>query len=61
LATPDQKCRLAAALALATFTDTVTAWVNDDDRGDLACAIDRGYTLMAELCADWNTPADGRR
>ena len=50
---PDHKCRLAAAVALATFTETVDAWVRADDPRDLAAAIDMGYEQMIELCGEW--------
>jgi AcrR family transcriptional regulator len=53
----DHKCRLAAAAALATFTETVDAWMHADAPGDLASAIDRGYELMTELCAEWHDAA----
>jgi AcrR family transcriptional regulator len=49
---PDHKCRIAATIALAIFTETVSAWVRDDLRGELAEVIDHGYELMGELCAE---------
>jgi AcrR family transcriptional regulator len=52
LAVPDHKCRIAAAMALAIVTETATAWVHDDIGGQLADAIDHGYELMSELCAE---------
>jgi hypothetical protein len=30
-------------------TETASAWVNDDSRGELAEAIDHGYELMNQL------------
>jgi AcrR family transcriptional regulator len=52
LAAPDHKCRIAAAMALAVVTETATAWVHNEIRGELAEVIDRGYELMGELCAE---------
>jgi AcrR family transcriptional regulator len=53
LAAPDQRCRIAAAMMLGTFSETVSEWVHNDDGTDLATAIDGGFALMSELCAGW--------
>jgi AcrR family transcriptional regulator len=50
---PSQRCRVAAAMMLATFSETVGEWVHTDDGGELATAIEHGFALMAELCAGW--------
>jgi AcrR family transcriptional regulator len=50
---PDQRCRVASAMMLATFSETVGEWVHTDDGGELATAIEHGFALMAELCAGW--------
>ena len=39
-------------MALAIVTETASAWVHDEIRGELAEVIDRGYELMGELCAE---------
>jgi AcrR family transcriptional regulator len=56
LSAPDHKCRIAAAMALAIVTETATAWVHDEIRGELGEVIDRGYELMGELCAESYQP-----
>lgn len=53
----DHKCRLAAAVALATFTETVNLWIQAEGSGDLASAIDLGYEEMTELCGEWHQAA----
>ncbi|MBB3606540.1 AcrR family transcriptional regulator [Mycolicibacterium sp. BK556] len=53
LAAPDQRCRIAAAMMLGTFSETVSEWVHNDNGTDLAAAIDGGFALMSELCAGW--------
>jgi AcrR family transcriptional regulator len=58
---PDHKCRLAAAMALATFTETVNAWMHEDEPGDLASAIAHGYEVMAQLSVDWSEAGRPRR
>jgi AcrR family transcriptional regulator len=60
LEVPDHKCRLAAAVALATFTETMNVWVQADDPGDLATAIDLGYQQMAESCGEWHAAVSRR-
>jgi AcrR family transcriptional regulator len=50
---PDQRCRVAAAMMLATFSETVSEWVHGDNDVELPTAIEHGFALMAELCAGW--------
>lgn len=61
LKVPDQRCRVAAAMMLGTFSETVSEWVHTDDGADLATAIEHGFTLMAELCAGWLAVGTARR
>ena len=52
LSEPDRRCKLVAALALAVFTSSTTAWVQDDSE-DLSVEIDRGFELMTQLYTEW--------
>jgi AcrR family transcriptional regulator len=52
LDSPDHKCKIAATMALATLTETASAWVHGEITGDLAEVFDHGYELMSEVCAD---------
>jgi AcrR family transcriptional regulator len=61
LESPDQRCRVAAAMMLATFSETVGEWVHSDDGSALATAIEHGFALMAELCAGWFAGSTRRR
>jgi AcrR family transcriptional regulator len=60
LTTPDLRCRLAAAMALATFSETVNVWINEGC-GDLATAIEQGFEHMTQLCREWHDAAARRR
>lgn len=56
LKSPDQKCRLTAAVAFAVFSDATNAWSRGGFREDLGTAIDREFDLMFKLSADWSRP-----
>jgi AcrR family transcriptional regulator len=45
--------RLAARLILATFGETVDAWIADGCRTDLGEAIEAAFADMQQLCAEW--------
>jgi AcrR family transcriptional regulator len=53
LEAPDQKCRLTAATVFSIFSATVNTWMRDGCHDDLATAIDNGFQLMTDLCAEW--------
>jgi AcrR family transcriptional regulator len=61
LKAPDQRCRIAAALVLGTFSETVSEWAHTDDGTDLATAIEGGFTVMTEVCAGWFAAGTARR
>ena len=48
-----QDFRLPARLILATFGETVDAWLADDCRTDLGEVIDAAFADMKQICADW--------
>lgn len=52
LSAPDQRCRLTAAIVQAVLTNALIAWAQEGS-GDPGVAVERGFDLMAELCAEW--------
>jgi AcrR family transcriptional regulator len=54
LAAPDERCTIAARMAMSVFGSAVDGWIANGSRGDLAAAIDRGFEVMTALCAEWS-------
>jgi AcrR family transcriptional regulator len=54
LKSPDQRCRLTAAVAFAVFSSATNTWSREGFREDLANAIDREFDLMVKLSGDWS-------
>ncbi|HEY6533118.1 MAG TPA: TetR family transcriptional regulator [Acidimicrobiales bacterium] len=51
----DQKCWMAATVALSTFGEAVKTWIDDGCEGDLAAAVDRGFDTLLALCVEWTS------
>jgi hypothetical protein len=54
LTAPDERCSLAARVALGVLAAAVEGWIAGGCRGDLAEAVKRSFDQMNELCAEWS-------
>lgn len=57
LDTPDDRCRLAARVALGVHGTAVEGWIADGCRGDLAHAVEHSFDLMTALSDEWSISA----
>jgi AcrR family transcriptional regulator len=54
LGTADERCLLAARVALSVLAAAVEGWIALGCRGDLAGAVERSFDHMDELCTEWS-------